>query len=134
MTKDEGWKLDRYSPEDAPDSLQLMRKVFGDSELATPAFADWQFQRSPAGAAIGVLAREAATGRLIGQAATIPVSVRLSGKVRTAGLALDPLIDPDYPGPRPPRSTCCASPTPCRRRRISPSPTASPTTPPSRPS
>jgi len=98
MTKDEGWKLDRYSPEDAPDSLQLMRKVFGDSELATPAFADWQLQRSPAGAAVGLLAREAATGRLIGQAATVPVSVMLSGRVRTAGLALDPVIDPDYQG------------------------------------
>jgi len=98
MTKDEGWKADRYSPKDAPDSLQLMSRAFGDSELATPAFRDWQLQRSPAGAAIGLLAREAATGRLIGQAMTVPISVTLSGKVRTAGLVLDPVVDPDHQG------------------------------------
>ncbi len=98
MTKDEGWKAVRYSPADAAESLQLMSRALGDSERATPAFADWQLQRSPAGPALSLLARETATDRLIGQAVTVPVSVMLSGKVRAAGLELNPVMDPDYPG------------------------------------
>jgi GNAT superfamily N-acetyltransferase len=98
MTKEEGWVSSRYSSEDAEDSLELVRKTSGDIEAAAPAYQEWQYQRSPAGAAIATLAREAETGRLIGQVATIPIRVRLSGKVRLASLSLDPVIDPAYQG------------------------------------
>jgi hypothetical protein len=96
MSKDDGWVLSRYSPKDARDCLGLLAKVWGDSELATPAYQEWQCQRGPAGAAIASLAREVETGRLVGQAMTIPVNVRLSGKLRTAGLCLNPVVDPGY--------------------------------------
>jgi GNAT superfamily N-acetyltransferase len=96
MTKEEGWVSSRYSPDDAEDCLGLLAKVWGDSELASPAYHDWQCQRSPAGAGIATLARGVETGRLVGQALTIPVSVRLSGKTRTAGLSLSPVVDPGY--------------------------------------
>jgi len=98
MTKEEGWVSSRYSPEDAQDSLQLLRKTSGDAETASPAYQEWQCQRNPAGPAIATLAREAETGRLIGQVVTIPIRVRLSGKVRVASLSLDPVIDPAYQG------------------------------------
>jgi len=96
MTKEDGWVSSRYSPDDAQDCLGLLRKMWDDSELAAPAYQDWQCQRSPAGAAIAVLGREVETGRLIGQVVTIPIKVRLSGKVRTAGLLLNPVADPGY--------------------------------------
>jgi len=98
MTKEEGWVSSRYSPQDAQDSLRLLRKTSGDIEAASPAYQDWQYQRNPAGPAIATLAREAETGRLVGQVATIPIRVRLSGKVRVASLSLDPVIDPAYQG------------------------------------
>ncbi len=96
MTKEDGWVSSRCSPNDAQDCLGLLRGIWGDSELAAPAYQDWQCQRSPAGPAITTLAREVETGRLIGQVVTIPIKVRLSGKVRTAGLFLNPVADPGY--------------------------------------
>jgi len=98
MTKEQGWISSRYSPKDAQDSLQLARKALGDVELAAADYQDWQCQRSPAGAAIGTIARDEQTGQPIGQALTIPVKVRLSGEECTAGLSLNPLTDPDYQG------------------------------------
>jgi ribosomal protein S18 acetylase RimI-like enzyme/predicted N-acetyltransferase YhbS len=96
MTKEEGWVPSRYSAEDAQDCLQLLRRTSGDAETASPAYQEWLYQRSPAGPAIATLARETETGRLIGQVATIPTRVRLSGKERLASLSLDPVIDPAY--------------------------------------
>ena len=96
MTKEDGWISSRYSPDDAQDCLRLLRTIWGDSAPAAPAYQDWQCQRSPAGAAIATLAREVETGRVIGQAVAIPIHVRLSGKVRTAGLSLTPVSDPGY--------------------------------------
>jgi ribosomal protein S18 acetylase RimI-like enzyme/predicted N-acetyltransferase YhbS len=96
MTKEEGWVSSRYSSEDAQDSLQLLRKASGDTEAASQAYQEWLYQRNLAGPAIAALAREGGTGRLIGQVVTIPIRVRLSGKVRLASLSLDPAIDPAH--------------------------------------
>ena len=96
MTKEDGWVSSRYSPDDTQDCLRLLRKIWSDGEAAAPAYQDWLCQRSPAGPAITTLAREVETGRLIGQAVTIPINVRLWGKVRTAGLSLNPVADPGY--------------------------------------
>jgi GNAT superfamily N-acetyltransferase len=96
MMKEESWVSSRYSPDDTQDCLRLLRKIRGDSERAAAAYQDWQCGRSPAGAGIVILARGVETGRLIGQAVTVPVNVRLSGKVRTAGFSLSPLADPGY--------------------------------------
>jgi hypothetical protein len=98
MTKQEGWAFSRYTPDDAQDSLQLARSVWGEDASAHTADQEWQYQRSPAGAAIGALARETQTGRLIGQVITLPVRVMLSGRVRFASLCLHPAIDPAYEG------------------------------------
>ena len=67
MTKQESWASSRYTPNDAQDSLQLVSAISGETEAADSAFHQWQCDRSPAGAAIGTLMREAETGRLIGQ-------------------------------------------------------------------
>jgi len=96
MIKEERWIASRYTPSDVQDSLQLVRTTSGETEAADPVFHEWQSDRSPAGAAIGALAREGETGRLIGQVVTIPIRIRLSSRVRFASLSLDPLIDPAY--------------------------------------
>lgn len=96
MAAEQRWVSSRYSPEDAEDSIGLMRGTYGDAEEAGPAHQEWHFQRGPAGAAVGTLARETETGHLVGQVLTIPVKVRLSGKVFMASLSLDPVTDPAW--------------------------------------
>ncbi len=98
MMKQEGWASSRYTLDDAQDSLQLARAVWGETAGAHAADQEWQYQKSPAGAAIGSLARETGTERLIGQVITVPVRVMLSGRVRFASLCLDPAIDPAHEG------------------------------------
>ncbi len=96
MTGQKSWTSSRYAPEDAQDRLQLLRKIWGDGEPADSAYQDWLCHGTPAGPAIAAVAREVETAQLIGEAATIPVRVTLSGKPRTAGLCLAPQTDPAY--------------------------------------
>ncbi len=98
MSNEQPWVSSRYTAADARDSLGLLRNALGESEATASACQEWQCQRSPGGTAIASLAREAETGRLIGQAVTIPMRVRVAGKVRLASLALDPVVDPSRQG------------------------------------
>jgi GNAT superfamily N-acetyltransferase len=97
MPDDETWTSTRYTSEDAPALLELMKKVSAEGE-PTDAYLEWQTQRGPAGPAIGLVARDNTTERLIAAAAIVPVGMKLSGKPVTAGLALHPLIDPEFEG------------------------------------
>jgi ribosomal protein S18 acetylase RimI-like enzyme len=98
MRREDGWVSSRFSPDDIEDCLRFLSQTWSDREATEPAYQNWQCERSPAGPAIATLAREVETGKLIGQAVTIPVKVRLSGKMRTAGLSLNPVADPGYQG------------------------------------
>jgi GNAT superfamily N-acetyltransferase len=97
MTEEEAWTSSRYSAQDAPDCLELARRLSPETETSDSA-VDWLLERGPAGAAIAVLAREPSTSRVIGQAAIVPMGMKLSGNHVTAGLALNPLVDPNFQG------------------------------------
>jgi hypothetical protein len=97
MIDEEDWNPDKYSSGDDADLLRLLNKAAGDGGL-TPGFLEWQLRQGPGGGAVGLLARDARAGGIIGSALSIPVGVRLSGKTVTGGLALDPVIDPDHHG------------------------------------
>jgi GNAT superfamily N-acetyltransferase len=96
MTEERGWVSTRYSSQDAEDCLQLLRRMSPDGEPTPSICWAWQRPQSPAGEAIAALARETGTGRAVGAAVAVPLGVRLSGKLRTAGLLLDPVVDPGY--------------------------------------
>jgi GNAT superfamily N-acetyltransferase len=96
MAVEEAWVTNRYTADDAAECLELTRRTLGEAEAAVPPYYEWLGRPGPAGAAIVVLAREKKTGRLIGQAATVPVRLRLSGKLRIAGLLLEPVVDPSH--------------------------------------
>ncbi len=89
MTDSEGWVSLRYSPQDAEDTLELVRQTWGEIEPADRAYHEWQYRRSPAGPAIVSLAREEGTGRLIGQAVTIPARVGIAGESRVVNICLN---------------------------------------------
>jgi GNAT superfamily N-acetyltransferase len=98
MTSDAGWVSVRYSPQDAEEARALIRETWGDIEPADAAYHEWQSSRSPAGPAITTLAREKGTGRLIGQAVTIPVRVALRGEPHVANLCLNVATTPEWRG------------------------------------
>lgn len=98
MTGSNGWTIERHSAPDGEDLLPLLREVAGEGEAADPAYQEWQQQQSPAGPPVSVVAREAGTGRLIGLATALPISVRISGSVYTAGLSLNPVVSAGYQG------------------------------------
>jgi GNAT superfamily N-acetyltransferase len=97
VLQEETWTATRYTPEDASACLELARKVSPDGAPGE-AYFDWLTQRGPGGPAVGMVAREAGSNRLIGCAAMAPVGVRLSGESVTAALTLKPLIDPEFEG------------------------------------
>jgi ribosomal protein S18 acetylase RimI-like enzyme len=97
VTDEETWTSARYSSADAEAVLELMRRLSPESE-ANEGSMDWQLERGPAGPAIGLVARETASSRPIAVTAMIPVGMRLMGKDITAGLTLNPLVDPDFRG------------------------------------
>jgi hypothetical protein len=97
VTEEKNWVSSRYSPEDALDRVQLLRKIWGDSEPIARAFQDWHCHLGPAGPAIAAIARAPGTGQLIGQAVTVPVRMSVADRPLTAGLSLGPVTDPAYP-------------------------------------
>ena len=97
MTEEQTWTSNRYSTGDASACLELMRRLSAEAG-PTEALCDWQLERGPAGPAIGMFAQEGSTSRLVGQTAMIPMGMRLAGKSLTAGLTLNPQVDPDYQG------------------------------------
>lgn len=96
MASEEGWVSSKYCPADARDAREFLRDTLGDTQAAL--HQEWLRRHGPAGDAFAAVAREAGTGRLIGQVTNVPVRVRLSGKVRVANLLLDPAIDRAYQG------------------------------------
>jgi GNAT superfamily N-acetyltransferase len=96
MTEEKSWVSSRYSPEDALDRVQLLQKIWGDSEPIARAFQDWHCHMGPGGPAIAAIAREPETGQLIGQAVTVPIRMSVADRPRTAGLSLGPVTDPAH--------------------------------------
>jgi hypothetical protein len=88
MTEDRGWSLSAYLPVDAGDSLELVRRIWGEIDAAQPAYLDWQYVDNPAGPVIAALARETGSNQLIGQAVQIATRVALASEERRASICL----------------------------------------------
>ncbi|MGD0766148.1 MAG: GNAT family N-acetyltransferase, partial [Dehalococcoidia bacterium] len=92
-----GWSSVRYTAADAEESLELVRKTWGDIEPTDRAYHQWQCERSPGGPAIATLARDG-EGRLVGQEVTIPIRVTLNAREYPASLSLNTATDPEWRG------------------------------------
>jgi GNAT superfamily N-acetyltransferase len=93
-----GWSSVRYTAADAGESLELVRRTWGDIDPADPAYHEWQCRRSPGGPAIATLARDEREGRVVGQEVTIPIRATVSGRECTANLSLNSATDPAWRG------------------------------------
>jgi hypothetical protein len=90
-------EIDRYRPDDRRQVDALYRRVFGpDSAQANTLRWDWQYRLNPHAPADGPLiwlAREGTT--IIGQYATMPVKLSVSGREIDAAWGMDVMVAPE---------------------------------------
>lgn len=84
------------SDEGLRDCEQLLRRVFPHAPYLTKKYLDWQYNRNPAGAAIGFNAYHGTT--LAAHYVTIPVAARIDGETRSGVLSLNTATHPDHQG------------------------------------
>lgn len=82
-----------YAPELEQEVLALCRRAWPDEDVARADFQRWQYIDNPAGPALSTLARDRATGEVIGQFGAIPVRLSVEGEERLAALALNVVTD-----------------------------------------
>lgn len=98
VVNEPAWDALPYTPDLAPGVLALCRRQWPDAEIADPGFHRWQYQENPAGPALSALARDRATGELIGQFGAVPLRVCIDGEERLAALALNVVTDAAHRG------------------------------------
>jgi len=90
-------EIDRYRPEDRRQVDALYRRVFGaDAAEANRLRWDWQYSRNPNAPADGPLiwvAREGTT--VVGQYATMPVTLMVTGHEIGASWGMDVMVAPE---------------------------------------
>src|SRR5215212_10175954 len=90
-------EIDRYRPDDRRQVEALYRRVFGpDAADASKLRWDWQYRRNPQMPADGPriwLAREGAT--IVGQYATMPVRLSVTGREIEASWGTDVMVAPE---------------------------------------
>ncbi|MBI4475855.1 MAG: GNAT family N-acetyltransferase [Acidobacteria bacterium] len=89
--------IDRFRPEDRPAIEQLYRRVFGhDAQEASRLRWDWQYRRNPNNPPDGPqiwVARDEA--RVIGQYASMPVTLWVHGREIPASWGMDVMVAPE---------------------------------------
>jgi hypothetical protein len=89
--------IDRYRTEDRRQVDALYRRVFGpDAADASRLRWDWQYRRNPNAPADGPqiwIAREGAT--IVGQYATMPVTLHAQGQDIDASWGMDVMVAPE---------------------------------------
>src|SRR5262245_1617687 len=90
-------EIDRYRPDDRRQVDLLYRRVFGsDASRANQLRWDWQYRRNPQAPSEGPLiwlAREGTT--IVGQYATMPVKLSVSGREIDAAWGMDVMVAPE---------------------------------------
>jgi hypothetical protein len=90
-------EIDRYRPDDRRQVDLLYRRVFGsDASRANQLRWDWQYRRNPHAPSDGPLiwlAREGTT--IVGQYATMPVKLNVSGREIDASWGMDVMVAPE---------------------------------------
>lgn len=84
------------SPAGLQDCSRLLRRVFPHAAHLTEDCLDWQYNRNPAGTAIGFNAYRGDT--LAAHYVTIPVKARYGGAVRPGVLSLNTATHPEHQG------------------------------------
>src|SRR5687768_7937755 len=78
------------------DCVILLRAVFPHASHLTQDYLDWQYNRNPAGKAVGFNAYSA--GILAAHYVTIPLVARIAGETRSGVLSLNTATHPDHQG------------------------------------
>ena len=87
--------VDKYRPEDRSEIDAMFRRVFGaEAAAASTARWEWQYRQNPHAREPDIwIARD--DGRIVGQYATMPVRLSLSGREVDASWGMDVMVAPE---------------------------------------
>lgn len=84
------------SEDEKQSMLDLTKKTFGDVEITTPSYFDWQYRENPDGKAIVVLAHDDSNDLIVGTNTIIPSKLIIDGEEITSSLACNVQVHPNY--------------------------------------
>jgi GNAT superfamily N-acetyltransferase len=94
--KTQTWNLGWYQEADKSGILTLNELQYGKGELTQEDHFDWFYSGNPAGQAIVPVAKDAATGQVVGFHLCVPLWLALSGVPGLCYLGVNILVHPDY--------------------------------------
>jgi hypothetical protein len=87
--------IESWKDSDEVSILDLQKLVFGDGDLASREFFDWQYRQNPSGRALIAIAREPG-GKIVAQYVAIPLRLNLDGRSEMGSFAVNAATHPDY--------------------------------------
>jgi predicted N-acetyltransferase YhbS len=90
------WKIEDYRPEDKADILEMNRAEYGEIALASEAYFDWLNLQNPVNGNYVRVAREKATGAVIGFSMFVPVRMIWQKETMTALVGANLVIRPEF--------------------------------------
>jgi GNAT superfamily N-acetyltransferase len=94
--KTQTWTLGLYQEADKTGILALNELQYGKGELTQEDHFDWLHSGNPAGQAIVPVAKDAATGQVVGFHLCVPLRLTFSGVPGLCYLGVNILVHPDY--------------------------------------
>lgn len=92
------WHIVPYTDGDTDELVALSQLQPGKAAAITAEYVRWQHTANPAGLALVALAKETASGRIIGVVWLVPLRVQVGDEVRLGSQTLYALVHPDYRG------------------------------------
>lgn len=90
------WDFGWYEPQDKAGILALNRDEYPGTALCEEDYFDWLVERNPMGRSIVPVARDRATGLVVGFAMYTPMRMRRDGREVPALVGINTLVSPPY--------------------------------------
>lgn len=90
------WHIVPYSDGDLDELVALSQYQPGKAAAITAEYVHWQRAANPAGLALVALAKETASGKIIGQLWVIPLRIQVGNEVHLGSVMVNLVVHPNY--------------------------------------
>ena len=95
-TESVGWTVQLYEDSDKESLLRLSKLHYGEKDMASMAYLKWLYEDSPAGEPFVIVAKDNASGEVIGFLWYVAVTARVHGREFVCYMGCNALVHPDY--------------------------------------